>query len=572
MNKLYFGDNLDVLREHVKDESVDLVYLDPPFNSSATYNVLFKESAGVPSEAQAEAFRDTWGWGESAAIAYDDVDRSHGDAAILLRALRSWLGQNAMMAYLAMMTVRLQELRRVLRPNGSIYLHCDSTASHYLKLMMDCVFESKNFRSEIVWKRATAHSDATTKFATVSDTILFYAMSTDTKFNVIREPLDKEYIDKFYKHTDADGRLFQLDNISAPEGGGMSAINKKTGKPNGWYIWKGYEPPARGWRYSPETMATLDAEGRLYYPDDLTQRIRLKRFLDENKGQVVSNVWTDISSLNSKTKEALGYPTQKPISLLERILNASSNEGSVVLDPFCGCGTTIEAAQRLKRQWIGIDITHYAVTLIETRLKKFEKSAIYEVDGRPKDYAGAIELARRDKYQFQWWAAWLLGAQTYQSKKGGDRGIDGNIYFRNGPYGHGRIIISVKGGEHLNPSMVRDLSGVVQRETDANMGVLITLNDPSKGMVADAAAAGFVEKSAHGRLPRIQIVTVADLLDGRLPKMPRLPDPVRTAPRSNAARNRDQLELFLPVVGSGRPITKDGEIVDPRFLRFGDAK
>lgn len=199
----------------------------------------------------------------------------------------------------------------------------------------------------------------------------------------------------------------------------MSAINKKTGKPNGWYVWKGYEPPTRGWRYSPETMAKLDAEGRLYYPDDLTQRIRLKRFLDENKGQVVSNLWIDIPPLNAGAKEALGYPTQKPISLLKRILSASSTEDSVVLDPFCGCGTTIEAAQQLKRQWVGIDVTHYAVTLIERRLKKLEAQSQYEVDGRPKDYSGAVDLARRDKYQFQWWAAWLLGAQTYQSKKGG---------------------------------------------------------------------------------------------------------------------------------------------------------
>jgi adenine specific DNA methylase Mod len=570
VNKLYFGDNLDMLRAHIKDESVDLVYLDPPFNSSATYNVLFKESAGVPSEAQAEAFRDTWGWGESAAIAYDEIDRAQGDAAVLLRALRSWLGQSAMLAYLCMMTVRLQELKRVLKPEGSIYLHCDATASHYLRLMMDCIFGPNNFRSEIIWKRATAHSDAITKFATVSDTILFYSASPDAKFNVIREPLSEEYKKKFYKHIDADGRRFQLDNIAAPEGGGMSAINKKTGKPNGWYVWKGYEPPARGWRYSPETMAKLDAEGRLYYPEDFTQRIRLKRFLDENKGQVVSNLWTDIAPLNAASKEALGYPTQKPVSLLKRILSASSNKDSVVLDPFCGCGTTIEAAQELNRQWIGIDVTHYAVTLIETRLEKLDSKSQYEVDGRPKDYAGAIDLARRDKYQFQWWAAWLLGAQTYQSKKGGDRGIDGNIYYANGPYGHGRIIISVKGGENLYPSMVRDLSGVVQREPDANMGILVTLNEPSRGMSADAAAAGFVEKSAHGRLPRIQIVTVADLLDGRFPKMPPLPEPVRSAPRSTAARNRDQLELFLPLVGIG-PTTKEGEIIDPRFLRFGSA-
>jgi site-specific DNA-methyltransferase (adenine-specific) len=260
----------------------------------------------------------------------------------------------------------------------------------------------------------------------------------------------------------------------------------------------------------------------------------------------------------------MGYPTQKPLALLERIIAASSNQDGIVLDPFCGCGTTIEAAALSGRQWIGIDVTHYAVTLIEKRLQRAGAGSGYEVYGRPTDLAGARALAARDKYQFQWWASWLLGAQTYDSKKGGDRGIDANIYFANGPFGLGRIIISVKGGEHLTPSMVRDLAGVVEREK-AEMGILITLGKPSRGMEADANAYGFVSKSAHGRLPRVQIATVEDLLDRRLPKLPPLPQPVET-PRGRRRRaEKDQLELMLPFAGNGSLQTDDGTIIDPRF-------
>jgi site-specific DNA-methyltransferase (adenine-specific) len=262
----------------------------------------------------------------------------------------------------------------------------------------------------------------------------------------------------------------------------------------------------------------------------------------------------------------LGYPTQKPLGLLERIIKATSEPGATILDPFCGCGTSVEAAEKLDREWIGIDVTHYAITLIEKRLSKYP-NAKYTVHGRPTDLAGARNLAQRDKYQFQWWAAWLLGAQTYESKKGADRGIDGNIYFANGPYGFGRIIISVKGGDHVSPVMVRELSGVLQRE-DAEMGILVTLADPTKAMQSDAVGAGFVSKSAHGRIPRVQIATIADLLDKRYPKLPPLPQPLAATPRSRAARDRDQLELILPIAGHG-VMTDLGAFRDPRFMKVG---
>jgi DNA methylase/Restriction endonuclease len=292
---------------------------------------------------------------------------------------------------------------------------------------------------------------------------------------------------------------------------------------------------------------------------------KLKKISDIIKeGKAISDVW-QIPIISSSSKERMGYPTQKPLPLLERIIDASSDKDMVVLDPFCGCGTTVAAAETLGRQWIGIDVTHYAVTLIEERLRRAGiKKNTYEVHGRPTDFAGARNLAQRDKHQFQWWAAWQLGAQTYrEEKRGADRGIDGNIFFQNGPYGTGRIVISVKGGEHVGVAMVRDLRGVIERE-HAEMGILITLIDPTGPMISECAAAGYVSKSAHGApLPRLQIVTVADMLAGKMPKLPPIPEAERLA---KAARKRDldQLELLLPLVGKKRAPVK-GEFVDPRF-------
>lgn len=284
-------------------------------------------------------------------------------------------------------------------------------------------------------------------------------------------------------------------------------------------------------------------------------------------GKAISDVWP-IPIISSSSRERVGYPTQKPLALLERIISASSPEGGVVFDPFCGCGTTIEASERLGRNWIGVDIAHYAVTVIESRLKTRRPDAVFTIDGRPTDLAGARSLAERDKHQFQWWAAWKLGAQTYESKKGGDKGIDGNIYFANGPYGLGRIVISVKGGGHVNPAMVRELAGTVDRE-NAEMGVLVTLAEPTRGMHSDASNYGFVAKTPHGRLPRVQIVTAEDLVLGRLPNLPPLPisdGSRRSRPRK---RDKDQMELLLPFEGAQTLKTGDGDMIDPRFVAFG---
>jgi adenine specific DNA methylase Mod len=557
VNKLFFGDNLDVLREKIKDESVDLVYLDPPFNSDANYNVLFKHG-GHASQAQAEAFRDTWDWGDSAQFAYDDIIRANGDVALVISGLRKWLGENAMMAYLAMMAVRLLELRRVLKPEGSIYLHCDPTAGHYLKIIMDAVFGHEGWRNEIIWQRTSSHNDPK-RYGRIHDSIFYFAKGDPPTWNQIYEKPDSDFFDAHDFEKDENGGLYRKRDLTAPYRGG----------PSGQYEWKGRKPPkGRMWSYTHENMLRLESEGRIVYTR--TGMPRLKIPVEELRGLPLQDVWANPELwLNSAAKERIGYPTQKPLALLNRIISASSNEGDVILDPFCGCGTSVEASDILKRQWIGIDVTHYAVTLIERRLGASGVNPnSYQVVGRPTDLAGARDLARRDKHQFQWWAAWRLGARWYrEEKKGADRGIDGRMMFKNGPYGDGLIIISVKGGENIGVQMVRDLRGVIERE-EAAMGILVCLAEPTAPMKTEAAAAGFVSKSAHGRLPRLQVVTIADILDGRLPKLPPLPQPERLDRRAPRKQFKDQLELLLPFAGD-KVAPAEGDYVDPSIMAIG---
>jgi len=554
-NNLYFGDNLDVLRNKIKDESVDLVYLDPPFKSNANYNVLFKDRAGEPSESQAEAFRDTWEWGKAARDAYGDIERANGDVALLLASFRRWMGENAMTAYLGMMTVRLLELRRVMRPAASIYLHCDPTASHYLKLVLDAIFGHESFVAEVIWRRTNARG-TTGRWPRLHDTIFHYATG-NAYFKSLKAKADKAKLPHTLITGD-DGIKYQTFELT----GAGKTKQGESGKP-----WRGHDPGKLGrhWGNSHAQMDEWDNAGLIHWPRDngFPRRRAETPFDPESRMVTVGDVWTDIDRLNQTAKERLGYPTQKPVALLKRIIEASSTPDMVVLDPFCGCGTTVEAAEQLGRTWTGIDVTHYAITLIERRLAKL--SPRYQVAGRPTDLAGARELFVRDPYQFQWWAAWRLGAQTYrETKRGADRGIDGNIFFANGPYGTGRIIISVKGGDHLAPAFVRELRGTIERE-EASMGILITLAEPTKAMNAEAAAAGFVSKSAHGRLPRLQNATIADILEGRMPKLPPLPAPQRIAPRM---RPKDgQLELLLPFEGEKMP-DLGGDFVDPRFLEL----
>jgi site-specific DNA-methyltransferase (adenine-specific) len=511
MNSLYFGDNLEVIRESIKDESVDLVYLDPPFNSKRDYNLLFKSPEGTESNAQITAFEDSWHWGQQAVHEFQEVVQGNNTSvAELLIALKGFLGTNDMMAYLTMMANRLLELQRVLKPTGCLYLHCDPTASHYLKLVLDGVFGVENYRNEIVWQRTNVHSDSKT-WSKVSDTIFFYTKGPDFTWNPIYQAHSDEHVASKYGNSEADGRKYTLSDMTSPNP-----------RPNMMYEWKGFPFPAMGWRYSKETMAKLDSEGRIWYPTDKTKRPRLKRYLDEMSGTLLGNVWTDINPINSQAQERLGYPTQKPLALLERIIQASSNPGDVVLDPFCGCGTAVDASQKLGRQWIGIDITHLAVSLIEKRMKDRYPGIKFEVHGTPKDLAGAMDLSVRDKYQFQWWACSLVDAQPFGGKKkGADGGIDGLIYFGDiagGKEVTQKAVVSVKGG-NTNVSHIRDLKGVMERDKAA-IGLFVTLEKPSKPMLKEAADAGEF-KAGNGKLyPRLQVLSIEDLFDGKRAQMP----------------------------------------------------
>ncbi len=513
MNSLYFGDNLAILREHLRDATVDLIYLDPPFNSHATYNVLFKTPKGHASDAQIAAFDDTWHWGEQAQREFEELLHQPNTAvAQLMTALRSFLGDNDLMAYLTLMTNRLLELHRVLKPTGSLYLHCDPTASHYLKIVLDAVFGKENFRNEIIWQRTNVHSDSKT-WSRVSDTLLFYSKSGTWTWNPPYAPHSQSYLDSKYRNQDADGRRYMLDNMTSP-----------APRPNMMYEWQGHASPPNGWRYSRETMAKLDSAGRIWYPDDKAKRPRLKRYLDEMPGTLIGNVWTDIPPINSQAQERLGYPTQKPLALLERILQASSNPGDIILDPFCGCGTAVHAAQALGRPWIGIDITHLAISLIEKRLKDAFPGLAYAVHGTPQDLAGARDLAARDKYQFQWWACSLVGAQPYQGrKKGADTGIDGLIFFHDDAGPARKIIVSVKGGAAVTLAMIRDLAHVIDRERAA-IGLFVTLAPPTRAMQAEAAGVGFYRSVSFPDrdYPKLQLLTIGGLLART--EQPRYPD------------------------------------------------
>ena len=581
--RLYYGDNLGVLQEYVDDESVDLIYLDPPFKSDAQYNVIFERPDGHGS--QAGAFHDTWTWTSESEVAFESVIRRGDRVSETLSGMMSFLGKNDTMAYLCMMAPRLLELKRTLKPTGSIYLHCDPTASHYLKILLDGVFGFGSFKNHIAWRRSDSHSDVKRKWPATSDHLLFYTKDPDREIIPQYKPYPERTLREWYLYLElpngstrrmtkkeietqqipSGARRFNTADMSAPAGGGMAAINKQTGKTNGWHIYKGYEPPARGWRYSPETMARLDADGLLLFPNSKSGRIMLKRYLDEQRGVIVGDIWDDIQHLRAATSEALGYPTQKPLALLERIISASSNPGDVVLDPFCGCGTAVDAAQKLGRRWIGIDVTHYAVTVIEGRLRKQFNGLTPRVVGRPEDLAGAWDLARRDKYQFQWWANWLVGVQNYREQKtGGDQGIDGKIFFMNGPYGTGRVIVSVKGGDTVNPSMIRDLIGTVNSEK-AELGLFVCIAEPTQGMTAAAAKAGMV-KTAHGMFPKVQIITIEELLSGKKANLPpyfQAEGERRISGKKRQAQSaQPQLSFKFPIPG-GKSGRKRGEVIYP---------
>jgi DNA modification methylase len=544
-NLLYYGDNLDILRRYIPQDSVDLIYLDPPFNSQRDYNVIFKSEAGRRSDAQLLAFEDTWHWGPSTELTYaylTNTARHEGrvpdTVSSIVAALRKGIGENQVMAYLVEMSVRLVELRRVLKPTGSLYLHCDPTASHYLKVILDAVFGPDRFRSEIVWKRTYAHSDTKQGrkiHGHIHDVLLFYTKGNDWTWNALYAPYDQTYIDAFYSHIEPQtGRRYQADNLTAAKPGGDTL-----------YEWKGVKPyKGRYWAYSKAKMEEFERQGRLVYSK--SGMPRYKRYLDEMPGVPPQDVWTDLPPITALAHERLGYPTQKPLALLERIIGTSSNPGDVVLDPFCGCGTALSAAQKLERRWIGIDITYLAIAVMKARLKDSFGLDNIRVVGQPTEVEGARQFAQsaEGRYQFQWWALALVDARPVGGveKKGSDRGIDGIITFTDR---HGElqaVLVSVKSGQ-VNSGMVRDLKGAMDREKAA-IGLFVSLEEPSKEMQLEANTAGLWRSDVWKRdYPRIQILTIADLLAGKKPELPPFVMPTyQQAPR--VAIDAEQPGLF----------------------------
>ena len=545
-NRLYFGDNLPILREHVPDESVDLIYLDPPFNSNATYNVLFREAGGESSAAQIHAFDDTWHWSIESERAYREVvTDGPKNLADLLQAMRSFLGPNDMMAYLAMMAPRMVELHRVLKPTGSIYLHCDPTASHYLKLLMDAVFGTACFRNEIVWKRSDAKGDTgqgARHFARVNDVILFFVKSDSNIFRAQYGPLDSGYVERFYRYADPDGRRYKLDNMLGPGG---------AAKGNPEYEVMGV---TRHWRYSRQRMQQLIDEGRVIQTNPGTVPM-YKRYLDESQGTPLTSNWSDISFVRGWAKERLGYPTQKPEALLERIILASSNEGDVVLDPFCGCGTAVAVAERLGRRWVGIDVTHLAISLMKSRLHDTFGTQLsqYDVVGVPQDIESARALAQESehdgRYQFEYWALGLVDARPGNNRRrGADAGVDGYINFFDDDSGKAKtVLVQVKSG-HVQRNIIATLKGDMEREM-AEMGLLVTLEPPTRPMVNEALESGFYvpEHFPDRQFPRVQIATIEELLNGQGPDLPRLgladAPTFRRAARHRRSQGRSQRML-----------------------------
>ena len=602
MNLLYYGDNLDVLERHVDDESVDLIYLDPPFNSNQNYNVLFAEQDGTRAAAQIKAFGDTWRWDRSAANAYQSVVESGGRPSDAMRAFRTLLGDSNLLAYLSMMAPRLMKLKDVLKATGSLYLHCDPTASHYLKILLDAIFGPECFRNEIIWRRTGAHGPRRS-YGPIHDVLLFYTKHpTRYFFAVEKRPYMLGHVSGRYKEDDTGQLKFT-------SGGNVLTGAGSTGGESG-AIWKGFDPSSknRHWAVPGFLSAQMNEDfqrlGVLAKLDALYDAGLVEivpgaawptpiRYLNDDDGQPLQDLWAfqpytegtvagtkdgideDVKWLGPTDPERLGYPTQKPLGLLDRIIKSSCPSDGVVLDPFCGCGTAIIAAQGLNRSWIGIDITHLAITLIRHRLKDlFGDAARYQVKGEPVSIEDARELAATDPFQFQWWSLGLVGARPVEQRKGADKGIDGRLFFHDeGDAGATKqIIISVKAGT-LNVSQLRDLRGVLDRE-NAQIGVVISMEKPTGPMRVEAAGAGFYSSPWEGdktRYPRLQLLTIGDLLAGRGIGYPHWTANVtfRRAAKRRARSTTIPMNLPEPAVEpvrvarAAKPVLKEGKASPP---------
>lgn len=528
MNRLFYGDNLRILRNDVRDESVDLIYLDPPFNSNRSYNVLFQHKSGDEAQAQIEAFNDTWTWSQDAESLYQELVGGGAPARVAdaVEAMRRLLGDNDVLAYLVMMTARLVELHRVLKPTGSIYLHCDPTASHYLKVILDAIFGATAFKNEIIWKRTNART-STAYWPRIHDVILLYGKGGRPTFKPLIVPGDAGRMPHTLI-TGSDGGKYQTFELTAPE---TRSPERESGSP-----WRGFDPTpfGRHWSNAHATMDGWEAQGLIHWParGGFPRRRDAAPFVAADRTVAVGDVWTDVDRINQAAKERLGYPTQKPLALLERIIEASSEVGDVVLDPFCGCGTTIDAAHKLGRTWIGIDITYLSIDLIQKRLRATYGDDVrntYDLRGVPRELEAAQALFTQNAFDFERWAVSLVNGQPNE-KQVGDKGIDGVVrFYLNEKKETGRALVSVKGGRQLNPGMVRDLGGTVEAQ-GAEMGIFVCLAEPTKGMLDAAGHSGIYEYEFSGaKFPKVQIITVADLLHGKRTSMPTPITPYRLA-------------------------------------------
>jgi DNA modification methylase len=572
LNALYYGDNLTWLRNHdiFPNDSIDLIYLDPPFKSDADYNVIFSEPSGEQSQAQIKAFDDTWGWDkEASAEALKNLGVAGGKPEIA--DYITWLANHgdafskSMAAYLSMMSIRLLELKRVLKPTGSIYLHCDPTASHHLKVVMDTIFGARYFRNEIIWRRTATHGKSK-RFAPIHDVVLFYTKSDSYKWSYLKKSYMKGHVEEYFIEDDKGWRTNYYGNVLTGSGlrGGESGKS-----------WKGFNPSAKGrhWAIPGSLLEDIDEDFT-----NLTQHQKLDRLYDlgyikieegqawpvyerhvtPNDGQNIPDIWAyqpytngtvfgtelgideEVRWLSPQDQERLGYQTQKPEGLLQRIIKASSTEGDLILDPFCGCGTTIASAQRLKRHWIGIDVTWLAIDKAEKRLKESYGDKIkktYFVKGQPVDVASARALAKKNKKEFEIWAISLVQAAQREH----DGGVDGLLSIPETKKNITKVIVQVKGGENLNPGMVRDLIGTVEKEKAA-IGLLITLEKPTKGMNILANHAGYYESTIwQKKFPRIQIRTVGQIFEGNFFELPWGENPTNKAKLVKEKTHQKQL-------------------------------
>jgi DNA modification methylase len=534
MNHLYFADCLDVLKELYAEHNgkgfIDLIYIDPPFNSSRNYNVLFESIDMKDATAQKQAFADTWSNYE-----YKDTIRLIAeldkDLFTFLETLDKLRTSDSSVAYLATMSIRIWYMHKLIKDTGSFYLHCDPTMSHYLKIVCDLIFGEDNFQNEIIWQRINAKGNVQKKFGAVHDVIFRYSKSKNFFWKQQYVPLDENYVETFYRHIeDQSGRRYRLSDLTAP----VTRASKGQ-----IYEWKNAKlPKSRCWVYAKDKMEELDKAGRIVYSKNGIPS--LKRYLDENKGEKIPDTWIDIPQISSS--EFIGYPTQKPIALMERIINSSTNKGDLVADFFCGCGTTIAAAQKLNMQWLGSDISHLAIRLIAKRLVDTYGTGIrptFDIKGFPRDIASAKELSegKGGRFEFQDWVIEVLMNGIVNPKKTADGGWDGYITFDNHDGEKDFVVIEVKSG-HINVKNLREFEQVVTKEK-AGIGVFVCFEDQvTAPMQKLAKESGFYNEKLFGnRYPKIQIITVEDLLHHH--KEPLMPKFEKTTFKS-AARSKDE--------------------------------